>query len=229
MMVAWGCESLTTINGEANQCTSTPGNTVTQSLILTLYSADLSTRLYQQQATCNIPFRPTTDTTCSGCRAEGCWRSPDGVCRNGRAHLCTFVLPSVSVPQTVVWTVAYPTLTYPSVNRNVGGAGGVLLQRIGSSSFADSLNVAVKYESAPTTGTNVVPNAIVRFTEVRAISPPNLGNFRCSAQSPVVRLDEDPLPGPDQSTAPCVDAYCIAFGQCLQPQARFWSAFTGNE
>ena len=235
MMVSSFCQSQ---SGPAPVvCTSTAGDTFNQPLILTLYSADLSTRLYQQQATCDIPYRPTSDPTCpapgpgSPCRAEGCWKSPDGNCRNGIAHLCSFTLPFISVPQTIVWTMAYPTRTYPTVDRNVGGSGGILLQKLGGvSGFASFLNVAVKYESVPTTGTNVVPNAIVRFTEQQRISGGGLGNFRCSPQSPFA-IAEDPMLA-NQTTSPCDTAYCPASqgGECLQPQARFWTTiFEGNE
>jgi len=94
--------------------------------------------------TVDVPWRPVADPTCPGGTA---WRAANSQCYNGFAFNVTLDLSSIgTVPDEIIYGIAY--------NTNTWGA-----DPIGLSGPYESLNVGLK-DSAPTTGTDVDPDAL---------------------------------------------------------------------
>jgi len=152
------CETGTT--GAGGNCTSTPGATFTHPITLNLYEVDaaaptgvgaLITSVTQDVA---VPYRPSADP---GCAANGGWGAPD--CFNGFAFTVDFDLAGVTVPEDVIFSIAFNTSTFG--NPPVGAPGPY-----------DSLNVGLI--EAPTTGTDADPDVVFANTP----APPGIGVFR---------------------------------------------------
>ncbi|HRE00894.1 MAG TPA: hypothetical protein PLV68_06315, partial [Ilumatobacteraceae bacterium] len=101
---AWACQ-----RGDRTTCDTDPGATFAHPITVTIYSADLSTKLAEVTEIVDVPFRPTRDATCPALSSEPAgsgWRADDGECYNGYGFRWTFDFPSGPVlPSDVVWTV----------------------------------------------------------------------------------------------------------------------------
>lgn len=137
---SWACES----GDWTTQCVTTPGATFTHPLTFNIYSvaADgtVGTLLGSRTQTFTIPYRPSADPTCAGGQA---WRDTDGVCWNGYNYVVVFDFTGVTVPDTIIYSVAYDTQHYGASPTGVNGA-------------YNSLNVGLNDEtSAPYVGTDL--------------------------------------------------------------------------
>ncbi len=90
-----------------------------------------------------IPWRPEADVTCSGGTA---WRASDGSCYNGLAFTVTFDFTGTTVPDQIIYGLAFNTTTYGS-------------QPTGQLGPYDSLNFGLT-TAAPTTGGNPLPGTV---------------------------------------------------------------------
>jgi hypothetical protein len=117
-------------------------------ITLNLYNVDNSganpapgTLIATQTQTFAIPWRPEADPTCSGGTA---WRASNGNCYNGYAFQITFDFTGTTVPNQIIYGVAYNTNTW-------GYAP------IGQPGPYESLNFGLA-QVQPTTGTNPFPD-----------------------------------------------------------------------
>jgi hypothetical protein len=166
LFASFACESG---HWNTNDCTTTPGHTFTHSITANIYAAqDCSgtpcpgTQLATVTHTFTIPYRPSKDAVkCTGALAPsgdaGKWFNPvsgvSGLCQNQISTVLTFnfPLPLITLPDNVIWTVAFNTSTagytpIAPVNPPCG-AGGCPY---------DSLNVGAQtFSGAPYAGTDV--------------------------------------------------------------------------
>jgi hypothetical protein len=117
-------------------------------ITLNLYNVDNSgatpapgSLIATQTHTFAIPWRPEADPTCSNGTA---WRAPDGNCYNGYAFTIAFDFTGTTVPNQIIYGVAYNTNTW-------GYAP------IGAPGPYESLNFGLA-QVQPTTGTNPFPD-----------------------------------------------------------------------
>ncbi len=159
---SYGCS----VSGHWNtgDCVTTPGATFTHSITASIYGASIGgvpgallARVTQDQV---ILFRPSADSVnCTGTDA-GKWFNPagpsGGVCQNSIIEVLTFTFPSgITLPNQVIWTVAFNTTHY---GYTPIGQGAACFSSAGGCGY-DSLNVADKtYPGAPYAGTDVDPN-----------------------------------------------------------------------
>jgi hypothetical protein len=117
-------------------------------IMLNLYTVDNSgpnpapgTLLATRTHTFAIPWRPEADPTCPGGTA---WRASDNLCYNGYAFDITFDFTGTTVPEQIIYGVAYNTNTW-------GYAP------IGQPGPYESLNFGLA-QVPPTTGSNPFPD-----------------------------------------------------------------------
>ena len=173
LMSSWGCESGNRYSGN---CSTTPGATFSEPITLNVYDVGASNAPGSIVATSTqtfaIPYRPSADNTnCTGTDA-GKWF--DGTtCYNGYATPISFSLSGVTLPSTVIISVAYNTSHYgyspygqlTTCYTSSGGCG------------YDSLNVGLTY--SPTVGTDPLPSdAYINSTWARAYCSGSAGTFR---------------------------------------------------
>lgn len=120
-MSSWACQQ-GSWNGQ--NCVTQSGATFSQPITLTIWNTDHAIQLATSTKTFDIPFRPSASPKCP----DGKWLTPAKLCKNGLANDVTFNFSNVTLPDTVVYEISYPT----------GGP-------------ADSLNVAIT--DAPSVGT----------------------------------------------------------------------------
>ncbi len=142
MMSAWGKQSeypaMVDPNGWMHPIT------------LNLYAVDhsgvdpaLGTLIVSTTQTFLIPWRPEADPTCPGGTA---WRAGDGACYNGLAFTIEFDMTGVTVPDEIIYGIAYNTQTHGSTP-------------IGAPGPYNSLNVGLSTDS-PSAGTDAEPDAV---------------------------------------------------------------------
>jgi len=92
------------------------GPTWSHPLTLNLYNVDNSgpnpapgTLIATRTQTFAIPWRPVADPTCPGGTA---WRASDGNCYNGLAFTVAFDFPGTTVPNQIIYGVAFNTQTW---------------------------------------------------------------------------------------------------------------------
>jgi hypothetical protein len=122
VMSSWACESGTWFNGD---CSTTKGATFSHAITLNLYEVLPSGEpdvpdglLVTKTQTFAIPFRPSADPVrCTG----GAWyNKADKTCYSGFATKITFNLDGTTLPDDVIWTVAYTPTNDGSDSLNVG-------------------------------------------------------------------------------------------------------------
>jgi hypothetical protein len=148
VLVSWGCQNGHWYSGD---CSTTPGATFSVPITFTIYEDNASTPgavLAQATQTVNVLYRPSANTAKCG---DGRWYdSQDHTCYNGFAQTIKMPVTGTTLPDQVIWSVAYNTTTAghtpvgPSAcNISSGGCG------------YDSLNVgAWSAPNAPYTGTD---------------------------------------------------------------------------
>lgn len=107
-MSSWACQSGAWYDGT---CTTTPGATFTHPLTLSIYAANGSTVLARSTQTFALPYRPSSDP--GHCGDTRWYDASTQKCSNGKAANVVFSFPSgVTVPDSVVWGIAYNTTHY---------------------------------------------------------------------------------------------------------------------
>lgn len=134
---SWACETGNWNSG----CVTTPGATFNHPVTLNIYNVagdgTVGSLIDSRSQTFEIPYRPTADPTC-GTATQ--WRDTNGNCFNGLNHVVVFDVSGITVPDTVIYSIAYNTNTY--------GA-----DPIGASGPYESLNVSLS--TTTSVGTNV--------------------------------------------------------------------------
>lgn len=149
-MSSWACQSGSWYEGD---CMTTPGSTFTHPITLNIYSVgpgnsvgSLITSVTQSFA---IPFRPSASLGCG----DGRWyNAADATCYNGFATNIVFNLPAVTVPNQVIYGIAYNTTHYGYSPIGEATACFGTPQGCGY----DSLNVAL--EGVATVGVDPAPD-----------------------------------------------------------------------
>jgi len=134
-MSSWACES----GGWNGTCTTTPNATFEHPITIRLFDAS-GTPLATKTQNFKMPYRPSSDPACGTA-----WKASNGTCYNGYAFTLDFDLSGleVTLPDTVIYEVAYNTQHYGAAPMGVTGP-------------YDSLNVgAYKTTSAPSVGSDV--------------------------------------------------------------------------
>lgn len=158
IMSSWACESGAWFSGD---CATSRNATFDHPITLNLYSVNEATGdpdelLLTRNQTFAIPFRPSADpVNCTG----GTWHSKaDDACYNGFANRITFRLDgSVTLPDAVIWTVAFNTTTY-----GAEPIGPAACSPTPQGCPYDSLNVGVEsFEGQPSKGTDTDENAAI--------------------------------------------------------------------
>lgn len=118
-------------------------------ITLTLYNVDNSganpapgTIIATQTNTYAIPWRPEADPTCPP--PSTAWKAPNGNCYNGYAFTITFDFTGTTVPEQIIYGVAYNTNTWGYAPIGVSGP-------------YESLNFGLA-QVPPTTGSNPFPD-----------------------------------------------------------------------
>lgn len=137
MMSSWACES-----GSWNMnCVTTSGATFSHSVTLNIFAVandgSVGSIIASRTQTFEIPYRPSADKTCGSVTQ---WRDTNGACFNGLNHVIIFDMKGITVPDDVIYSVAYNTNTHG-------------LNPIGASGPYESLNVSLS--GVVNVGTNV--------------------------------------------------------------------------
>ncbi len=134
------------------------GATWSHPLTLNLYNVDNSgpypapgTLLATRTVTASIPWRPAPDPTCPGGTA---WRAGDGNCYNGLAFTVSFDFSGTTVPNQIIYGLAYNTQTWGA--NPIGTAGPYCSLNFGLASVA------------PTTGSDPAPDTAYWNTSTAA-------------------------------------------------------------
>ncbi len=178
VMSSWACESGAT--GAGGNCLTTPGETFNHPITLNLYEVDataptgVGALITSVTQTVAVPFRPSATPAChtAPVPVPGGWQGPGGLCFNGFAFTVDFDLAGVTVPDEIIFSIAFNTSTYG--NPPVDGTTGPY----------DSLNVGLVPTSVPpVTGTDADTNVRVRQYSL----PRSLLGFRAQfgARTPV--------------------------------------------
>lgn len=159
VMSSWGCEDGSWTSG----CVTTPGATFDHPLTLNLYALSgggVGALLASQTVTFTIPYRPSADpVNCPGAPTKW-YNAADATCNNGLAVIVEwdFSDDAITLPQNVVWTVAYDTTHY---GVSPIGTGAACYSSSGGCGY-DSLNVgALAFPGAPFAGSDLDPDGAV--------------------------------------------------------------------
>lgn len=159
LMSSWGCEDGSWVSG----CSTTPGATFDHPLTLNLYavsSGEPGALLATKTVTFSIPYRPSADPVNCSATPNKWYNAADATCNNGLAVLVEwdFSDDAITLPQDVIWTVAYDTTHYGA---SPIGTGAACYSSSGGCGY-DSLNVGANtFPGSPFAGTDVDPDGAV--------------------------------------------------------------------
>lgn len=147
MFASYACQSGT---WTAGNCSSAPGATFQHPITASLYALNnLTTPIARVTRTVTFPYRPSADpTNCPGNPAQ--WYNPArGACANSIGKVVTFRFGGQTLPDQVVWTVAFNT-THSGYHPI--GESATCFHESGGCPY-DSLNVgATSFTGAPYAG-----------------------------------------------------------------------------
>lgn len=154
LMSSWGCQNGHWYSGD---CSTTPGATFAEPITLNVYDVgsggSVGALRTSATQTFNIPFRPSADATnCTAANAGKWFSASDSACYNGFATPISFTLTGVTLPDTVIVSVAFNTTHYGA--QPYGESTACFTSSAGCG--YDSLNVGTA--GAPTVGTDPQPN-----------------------------------------------------------------------
>jgi hypothetical protein len=136
-MSSWGC---TSGHWNSGDCVTTAGASFTEPITLNIYNGDpnvAANLLTSVTQTFTIPYRPSASAKCTGANAGKWYGGSTKTCYNGLATNITFSFSGVTLPDSVIFGIAYNTTDYgyvpigSSTTCPAGGCG------------YDSLNVAL--------------------------------------------------------------------------------------
>lgn len=151
---SWACESGA---WEQGTCVTTPGATFTHPITLNLYNVandgSVGTLIASRTQTFEIPYRPSANPECAVPKQ---WKDTNGDCFNGYNYVVVFDLTGITVPDSVIYGIAYNTQTYGTAP-------------IGSAGPYNSLNVSLNTDgAAPYIGTDVDTDQVFWDTQSNA-------------------------------------------------------------
>jgi Ca2+-binding RTX toxin-like protein len=154
---SWACETGTAWAADnAVPCTTIPGSTFAVPITLNLYDPNL-TLIDTTTQTFHIPFRPSSNPECPETVNGQGWGAD---CFLGLAHVITFDLSGITVPDAIVYGVAFNTSDY-GYDPIGDGAACAAVQYAGCP--YDLLNLGVE-GTAPTVGTDLSPNGAYQYS-----------------------------------------------------------------
>ncbi|HEY8186109.1 MAG TPA: hypothetical protein VIF64_08575 [Pyrinomonadaceae bacterium] len=162
-MSSWGCQSGHWYSGD---CVTAPGATFSHPITLNIYNVvagnQVGTLIGSVTQTFAIPYRPSADNVnCTGANVGKWYDASSNTCFNGKASDITFSLSGLTVPNQVIFGVAYNTTHYgytpigplAPCNTSPGGCG------------YDALNVGVVDPAVyNTVGSNPAPDDAYQYT-----------------------------------------------------------------
>jgi hypothetical protein len=145
IMSSWACE---TGNWTDGSCVTTPGHTYNVPIRFNIYnvgpSNSVGSVIATETHTFAIPYRPSADAT--HCTASDAGKWFDGaVCKNGLANKITFTFSGQTLPNSVIFGIAYNTSTNGYTPEGPGNHP------------EDSLNIATYPGTDMNGGTEVAP------------------------------------------------------------------------
>jgi len=154
-MSSWGCQSG---NWFSNNCVTTPGATFSHPITLNIYNVgpgnSVGSLIGSVTQTFAIPYRPSADNVnCTGVNAGKWYHAASGTCFNGLATTITFNVGGLTVPNQVIYGIAYNTTHYGYAPI---GQSAACYTSSGGCGY-DSLNVATT-DAPPTVGVNPAPD-----------------------------------------------------------------------
>jgi hypothetical protein len=142
---SWAC-----VQGAWNtgDCVTPAGATFPQAITFNIYDPTDMSVVATQTQTFNVPYRPSASPKCKGSDAGKWYSSSSKTCFNGLYNEVTFSFSGVTLPDDVVYGIAYDTNT---AGKTPTGASGP----------ADSLNIAlVDEETAVSAGSDTTPGML---------------------------------------------------------------------
>jgi hypothetical protein len=163
-MDSWGCgvtggtPSWYPPGPTAGLCVTTPGTTFSEPITLNIYNVGpanaVGSLIATTTETFNIPFRPSSDPTqCSGANRGLWYDAATNTCNYGLAVNETFTFPNVTLPNAVIYGIAYNTSTQGY--HPYGTATACFTSAAGCG--YDSLNVGLTDADGPTVGSDPLP------------------------------------------------------------------------
>ncbi len=148
---------------DTGDCVTTPGTTFDWPITAKIYDpGNLSTPLATVTVTQTIPYRPSADNVnCTGANAGKWFNTAADKCQYSIGTVLTFdFTTTVSLPATVVWTVAFNTSDYGSTPQRPQACNSTP-----PGCPYDSLNVGVtSFAGAPYAGTDVNADQVFQST-----------------------------------------------------------------
>ena len=161
-MSSFGCQAGHWYSGD---CVTTPGATFSHPIKLNIYNVvagnQVGSLIGSVTQTFAIPYRPSADNiNCTGANIGKWYDASSATCFNGKASNITFNLSGLSVPNQVIFGIAYNTTHYgyspilvAPCNASPGGCG------------YDSLNVGLADPALyNTVGSNPAPDDAYQYT-----------------------------------------------------------------
>ena len=118
VLSSWACET-----GTWNtSCVTTPGATFDYPVTLNLYNVatdgSVGSLIGTKTQTFSIPYRPSANASCADIKQ---WKDENGDCFNGINHVVTFDASGITVPDTIIYSVAFNTQSYGASPKNTTG------------------------------------------------------------------------------------------------------------
>lgn len=158
---SWGCQS----GGWTNGCVTTPGSTFQEPITLNIYNVNpdnsVGSLITSVTQTFNIPYRPSSDPADCLLNQTQWYSSATGECYNGLATNVTFNIPSVVVPSTIIYGIAYNTSDYGSPPDGDSTDCHATPEGCGY----DSLNVGLTIADQPSIGSDPLPGTVYQNTD----------------------------------------------------------------
>ena len=152
-MSSWACQSGSWYSGD---CVTAANATFTHPITLNLYNVGVGNAvgslIASVEQTFAIPYRPSADpVNCTGANAGKWYHAASATCFNGFATNITFNLTGVTVPNQVIYGIAYNTSNYGD-----DPIGTMPCSSTAEGCPYDSLNVAL--EGVATVGVDPAPD-----------------------------------------------------------------------
>lgn len=178
---SWGCE---TGHWYGTDCSTVPGHTFTHPVTAKIYAVNdcggtpcPGALLASVTQTLTVPYRPSADNTghCTGSdiyTGAGAWfNAVAGLCRPQISIVLTFTFtPGTTLPDRVIWAVAYNTTHYGDAPI---GEGPTCFTSSGGCPY-DSFNVgAESFPNAPYVGSDLFPTGAWRNGVIELPPPPD--------------------------------------------------------
>lgn len=148
-LTSWACQSGQWNNGN---CKTSLGATFSHPITLNIYEVatggGVGALIDSVTDTFDIPYRPSADSSCTDTKQ---WKDTNGGCYNGYNHVIVFDLTGITVPDSIIFGVAFDTQSYGDTPK-------------GSDGPYNSLNVALNTATsvAPYIGTDVDADIMYR-------------------------------------------------------------------